>query len=187
MRHCFDGFRFIIFDGNDAFGIWKEAENEPHSFDDPIALCTHQLVVAGDIGLTFRTVSDHVVNLFRIARGEFYVRWKTCAAKADDPGPFDGIENLRSGKGRCVPVNTDSRCRCKLSVICDDDAGGPSSGYGVTFLDCFYGAGTGTDDVCGDKAVCFRDQLSGKYGIAFFYDRFCRLADVLVYRKYEIS
>ena len=187
MCHSFDGFWLIIFDGNYTSGIRKKTKNKPQAFDDPVALRAHQLVITGDIGLTFRAVCDHIVDLLRIARGKLYVCWKACTSESDDPGPFNGIENLWPGKDRCISIDADPGGRVKQSVISDDDAGGSSAGYGVALFNSLYRTGAGADNIRRDKAVCFCDQLSGKYSVALFHDGLCRLADVLVYRKYKIS
>ena len=59
--------------------------------------------------------------------------------------------------------------------------------YRVPFLNGFYFAGAGTDDVCGYEAVRLGDQLAGKNGIPFFYNWLCWFSNVLVDREDKLS
>lgn len=57
----------------------------------------------------------------------------------------------------------------------------------MPFLNGFYFAGAGTDDVCGYEAVCLGDQLAGKNGIPLFYNWLCWFSNVLVDREDKLS
>ena len=107
------------------------------------------------------------------------MRRESRAAHADNPRRLDAFENvLVRQRGKLVAL-VPTRRRRILAVVVDDNASLRGAGQRRPLFDTLYRAGTGADDVRGNKAVRLREYLPDFHRVPRLNNGLGGLSDVL--------
>ena len=80
-----------MFNSDDTFGIGEELKHDAEALENSAVFVLHQTVITSDIGLTFGTVGNDIIDSFRIFAGQFHMSRETCAAKTDNSGCLHSV------------------------------------------------------------------------------------------------
>ena len=181
-----NGIFFIILYRDHALCMGKNTEQYFHSSYQELRIFNHSPIVRSQIGLTFCTVGNDVVDLLRFLRRKLHMSWKACTSHSHNTGFFYDLQDFfRSHLIQRLSFRPDYFF--VFSIIFNHNTVCHISGNRQTFFNPFYSSGYRCMDRCRHKTTGFCDLLSSQHMFSLFYHGDCRCADMLRQRIHQLS